>query len=192
VQNVTSVGTDTVTISTYQNVGKDKRLGISLNTNYPVTKKLNVSVNAQLLHVWLSGTYNGQFYDRKGIQGHIFVNNGYTFNKGYHAGFDIGYDSRYVLLQGKDNDYFYVSFSGSKDILKKKATISLYVNNPFNQFRRLDYYMNTNDFNQYNYNDIYFRRINISFKYKFGKLNSSIKKNERGISNDDVNGRGNH
>lgn len=192
VQNVTSVGTDTVTVSTYQNVGKDKRLGISLNTNYPVTKKLNVSINAQLLHVWLSGTYNGQFYDRKGIQGHIFTNTGYTFNKGYHAGFDIGYDSRYVLLQGKDNDYFYVSFSGSKDILNKKATISLYVNNPFQQFRRLDYYMNTNDFNQYNYNDIYFRRINISFKYKFGKLNSSIKKNDHSISNDDLGGRSGH
>lgn len=192
IENVTSVAADTITTSTYKNIGRNRGLGLTLNANYTIFKKLNLNVNSQLLHVWLSGTYNGQFYDNKGFQGHIFVTSGYTFDKGYHAGFDIGYDSRYVLLQGKDNEYFYVSFSGSKELFKKKATIALYISNPFNQYKRIDFYTNTNDFHQYNYNEMYARRINISFKYKFGKLNSSIKKNQRSISNDDSAGRSGH
>lgn len=192
VENVTSVGVDTVTTNTYQNVGKIKRLAFTLNGNYPVTKNLSITLNSQLVHVWLKGTYNGEFYNNQGFQGFAFLTSGYTFNKGYHAGFDIGYDSRYVLLQGKDNDYFYFSFSGSKELFNKKVIISAYVSNPLNKFLKIDFYTTTKDFEQYNYYDIYSRRINISIKYKFGKLNSSIKKNERSISNDDVGGRSSH
>jgi outer membrane receptor protein involved in Fe transport len=192
IENVTSVGTDTVTINTYQNVGRNRGLSFTLNANYPITKRLNINLNTQLLHVWLSGTYNGQFYNNSGFQGHCFVSTGYTFNKGYHAGFNIGYDSRYVLLQGEDNDYFEVDFSVSKEIMKNKATISVYANDPFIEYRRLDFYTNTNDFHQRNFNEVYGRRINISFRYKFGKLSSSIKQNQRNINNDDVGGRSNH
>ncbi len=186
VQNVLNVNpADTVTTTTYQNVGKNKRLGLDINSNYPITKALNININAELLHAWLAGTYNGQYYDAKGFQGHIFTYTSYKFTNGYNLGLNIGYDSRYVLLQGRDNDYFFYSLSAQKDILKKKATVSLYVNNPFEQYKKLDYFSNTPQFNQSNYNYVNARQIGISFNYKFGKLNSEIKKNQRGISNDD-------
>lgn len=190
VQNVFSVSPDTVTTSTYQNVGKNKRLGLDINTNYPITKTINININAELLNAWISGTYNGQFYDAKGLQGHIFTYTSYKSDKGFNIGLNVGYDSRYVMLQGRDNDYFFYSLSGQKDILKKKATISIYFNNPFERYRRLDYYSNSDTFSQLNYNNVYARQINVSFNYKFGKLNSQIKKNQRGISNDDVSGGG--
>jgi hypothetical protein len=190
VQNVFKVGPDTITTSTYQNIGKNKRLGLDVNTNYPITKSINININAELLHVWLNGTYNGEFYDAKGFQGHIFTYTSYKSDKGYNIGLNIGYDSRYVLLQGRDNEFLFSSVSAQKDILKKKATISLSVNNPFEKFKKLDYYSSSDSFSQINYNNIYARTINVSFNYKFGKLNSQLKKNQRGISNDDVNGGG--
>ena len=187
IENVTYVNKDTITVSTYQNVGKNKRLGINLNGNYPITKDFNLNINSQLVHVWLEGTYSGEFYNKSGIQGFCFVNTSYNFKNGYHVGFDIGYDSRYVLLQGKDNEYFSTSFSGSKDLFNKKFNLSIYVGDPFIEKRKIDFYANTSSFNQYNYNENYGRRATITIKYKFGKLNGSIKKNERSISNDDVN-----
>lgn len=191
VENVMSVNADTVTQTTYQNVGQNKRLGLNLNTNYPITKKWNVNVNSQLLYVWLKGTVNGELYNQSGFQGYCFVGTGYNFPKDYHAGIDFGYDSRYVLLQGKDNEYFNFSFGVTKDILKKKGSISFYVLDPFQQYRKIDDYTNTATFNQYNYNYQYARRVNITFRYKFGHLSSEIKKSEKVISNDDLNeGRG--
>ena len=186
VEQVTSVGADTVTLSTYQNVGSNRRLSFDLNFNYPITKKLTVDVNAELMYVWLKGTYNGQFYYNKGFQGHAFTNTGYKFNKGYRISLDAGFDSRYVLLQGRDNYYPFFSLSGSKTVWKEKGTLSVYVNNPHKRFLRLDYYTRTPDFYQTNYNDNFYRNVGISFNYKFGKLSSDIKKNKRGISNDDA------
>jgi len=186
VEQVTSVGADTVTISTSQNVGKNKRLSFDLNMNYPITKKLSININAELMHVWLKGTYNNQFYSNKGYQGHLFTNTTYKFKNGYRANLNAGFDSRYVLLQGRDNYYPSFSASGSKTLWKEKATLSIYVNNPHRKFLRLDFYTKTQDYYQTNYQDNFYRNIGLSFNYKFGKLNSEIKKNKRNISNDDV------
>ncbi|OCX54884.1 hypothetical protein BEL04_10355 [Mucilaginibacter sp. PPCGB 2223] len=187
IQNVTNFNpADSVTTSTYQNVGTNKRLGFDLNGNYPITKKLNININAELVHVWLSGVYNGQFYDNRGNQGHVFTYTSYKFGDTFNMGMNIGYDSRYVLLQGVDNDWFGYSVSATKDILKKKATISIYVNNPFEKYKRLDFFSSGPNFVQSNYNNILSRAIAISFQYKFGKLDSQLKKNQRGINNDDV------
>jgi len=187
IQNVINVNpADTVTTTTYQNVGTSKRLGFDLNTNYPLTKKLNVNINAELIHVWVSGFYNGALYNNSGDQGHIFTYTSYKFSDTFNMGMNIGYDSRYVLLQGLDNDYFFYSLSANKDILKKKATISMYVNNPFETQKKIDFFNSGPNFTQSNYNYVLARAITVSFQYKFGALNKEIKKNQRGINNDDV------
>ncbi len=190
VENVTSVNKDTVTETNYMNVGKNRSLGLNVNGNYPITKQLNFNINAQLMHVWLKGTFNGEFYDQAGFQGHCFTTTSYNLPKDYHISADIGYDSRYVMLQGRDNFYYYFSLGGSKDLFNKKASISVVATNPFNQFRKIDFYTSTSSFSQYNYNFDFARRFNITFRYKFGHLNSDIKKSERAISNDDTGGRG--
>lgn len=175
-----------MTTSTYANVGKNRKLGIDINGNYPITKKLNVNLNLELLRVWLTGTYLGEFYSNKGFQGHAFTYTSYKFDSGYTAGINVGYDSRYVMLQGRDNEFLFYSGSISKEFLDKKATVSFAANMPFKKYKTLDYYNNTNEYRQTSYNTIYSRRLQISLNYKFGKLNGEIKKNKRGISNDDV------
>ena len=187
VQNVLSVGSDSVTTASFANVGKNKTWGLDFNANYPLTKKFNIDVNAQLLNVNLSGTFNGQFYKNQGFQGHIFTYATYKFEKGFVVSTNIGYDSRYVMLQGRDNDFLFYSLSGSKEMLKKKFTLSFAVNNPFQKFRTISFYNNSESFMQENYILMYAQNFKISFNYKFGKLNGTVKKNERRISNDDVN-----
>ncbi len=188
VEGVLSVGADTVTTRTFQNVGKNDRLGIDASVSKTFFKNLTVNINSTLVYVFLEGTYNGKFYNNQGIQGYIFNNNTYKFGKGFTMGLNIDYDSRYVLLQGKDNDYFSVSLSGSKELLKKKATVSMSIDNPFNKYQNFDFYNSNEDFKQVENFQIFGRRFTCSFNYKFGKLNGGIKKNKRGISNDDVSG----
>jgi outer membrane receptor protein involved in Fe transport len=189
VESVTTINENTaISVTTYQNVGNNKRLGLDFNVNYPLTTKLNVNVNSQLVHVWLRGVVNNQFYNTKGFQGHVFGNTSYKFDDGYRLGFSVDYDSRYVLLQGRDNYWFGYAASASKEFLDKKATFSIYLNNPFQKFRTIDNTIRTPTSYQLTLNQMYARGINVSFNYKFGKLSGELKKNKRGISNDDVSG----
>ncbi|MCJ8211647.1 TonB-dependent receptor [Mucilaginibacter sp. RS28] len=190
IQNVTTIGADTVSVSTYDNVGKNKRVGYSLSVNYPLTKKLSANLNAQLLFIDLKGFYNNIYYHNNGLQGYTFFNASYKFTKTFRMGADVDFDSRYVMLQGRDNSWFGESLSASKDFLNEKATLSLYVSNPFKKFIKIDFYSKTEQFEQFNSFYNYYRNISLSFMYKFGKLNSSIKKNQRGIRNDDTSGGG--
>lgn len=192
IQNVTTIRPDTVSVSTYDNVGKNKRLGYNLSINYPITKNLNVNLNSQLIYVDLKGFYNSIWYHNDGFQGYAFFNASYKFSKTYRMGIDYGYDSRYVLLQGRDNYWTGGSISATKDFWHEKASFSVYVSNPFKKYLILDFYSHTTQFEQYNSFDNPYRNISFSFNYKFGKLNSSIKKNQRGISNDDTSGGGGH
>ncbi|MBS7566758.1 TonB-dependent receptor [Mucilaginibacter sp. Bleaf8] len=189
VENITIIDPLTaVSTSTYQNVGANKRLGMDLNVNYPVTSKLNVNVNSQLVHVWLKGYVNGQFFNAKGYQGHTFAGATYNFDKGYRAGLNFDYDSRYVMLQGRDNYWVGYSASISKEFLNKKATIALYANTPFQKFRKIDNTIRTPTSYQFTVFENNARNFNVSFNYKFGKLSGELKKNQRGIKNDDVSG----
>ncbi|MEO7211424.1 TonB-dependent receptor [Mucilaginibacter sp.] len=189
IQQLASVN-GTVTTTTYANVGKNKQLGVDLSLNYPLTKKLNLNVNAELLHIWLEGFYSNQLFKNRGYQGHVFTNSSYKFDNGYRIGLNVGFDSRYVLLQGTDNYYLGYGANASKELFNKKASIFVYTNGPFKQFIKLDFSTRTQDFITSSYNYQLFRTFGIGFNYKFGKLNSELKKNKRGINNDDTSGGG--
>lgn len=189
IQNLaSSVGS--VTTTTFANAGSNKTLGLDLNLNYPITKKFNININGELLNIWLKGTYKGTFFTNSGRQGHMFTYSSYKFDNGLRLGVNVGYDSRYILLQGTDNYYLGYGFNVAKDVFNKKLSISLNVNSPTAKFIKLDFYTQTPDFKTYSYNYNYYRTIGISLNYKFGKLNAAIKKNQRGINNDDTSGGG--
>lgn len=187
IQQLASVN-GTVTTTSYANVGRNKQLGLDVNLNYPITKKWNVNVNAEILRIWLEGFYNSQLFKNSGYQGHVFTNSSYKFDNGYRIGVNVGFDSRYVLLQGTDNYYLGYGANASKELFNKKLNIFLYTNGPFSKFIKLDFSTRTQDFITTSYNYQIFRTFGIGFSYKFGKLNSELKKNKRGINNDDTSG----
>jgi hypothetical protein len=189
IQPIVSVN-GTTTTNSYANVGSNNNWGLDANIQYPITNKMDVNINAELMQVYLKGTYNGQFFTNSGQQGHIFTFTSFKFDGGYRVGVQVGFDSRYVFLQGRDNFYFNNSFSASKDLFNKKASLSLIVNNPFAKFNKLDFFNETPDYITYNYRMNFLRTVGFNFMYKFGKFNGAIKKNQRGINNDDAaNGR---
>jgi hypothetical protein len=192
IQNVTSLQAvnsggqaDTVSVTTYQNLGSNKTLGLNLNFTFTSVKNLSVSLNAQISHVWLKGTYNGQFYKNDGYTGNAFLNAGYKFGKGFRIGFDAGYFSGDVNLQGNTSPFIYNSYVLSKTFLNKRLTLSAVMNNPYGQFYTFKSTTTTPDFYQQTYNQIFYRSFALRFNFKFGKLNTEIKKNQRGINNDD-------
>jgi len=198
IQNVSSLKVDsganntrdTVTSTTYENLGSNRTLGLNVNSNLTITKHLSISLNGFVSKVWLRGTYNGEFYQNSGISGNAFANAGYKFDSGYRIGIDAGFFSGGVNLQGRTSNAIYNSLVITKEFLNKKATISLVANNPEMKYQNYTSTTNTPQYSQYSYNQNPYRTFAIRFSYKFGKLNSEIKKNQHGINNDDSKGGG--
>jgi len=185
IQNVTKL-LDTVTYTTYQNVGSDRNLGVNISVNYPITKKLNLNINGNISYVFLRGFINGKLYSNQGIQGYTFAYMGYRFTDTWRAGINGGFYTANVLLQGKSSNYIFSSISTSKDVLNKKVSIILNVSNPFSQYRKYTTYTRDDNFYRSSVYQNPFRSVNIGLSYRFGKLKEDIKKNKHGIENDDI------
>ena len=194
IQNVTNLQVDsaagkiidTVTLTTFQNLGSNKTLGINFNTSFTIIKNLTFSLNGQLSYLWLKGNFDGQTYSNAGFTGNAFMNIGYKFGKEFRIGLDAGFFSGDVNLQGHNSGYLFNSYVLSKTLLKKKLTLSLVANNPYSKVFTSKSHTTTKDFYQYSFNQNPYRNFAIRINYKFGKLNSDIKRNQHGINNDDT------
>jgi hypothetical protein len=181
---------DTVTNSTYQNLGSNTSLGFNLNTNLTLIQTLTISLNANIQHVWLKGAYNGTLYKNDGYTGSAFLSAGYKFAKSYRIGFNAGFYSGNVTLQGQSSSFIYNSYVFTREFFNKNATLSLVANNPYSKYSTYHSTTNTADFAQTSFNQNRYSTFALRFSYKFGRLNSEIKKSERGINNDDSKGGG--
>ena len=193
IQNVSNLRTetvnnqvDTVTYTTFENLGSNKTLGLNVNTNMNLTKQFTLSLNGQVNHVWLSGTFGGNMYHNDGYTGNAFGNMRYRFNNGFAVSFNAGYFSGGVNLQGKSSDFIFNQYLLSKDFFKRRLTIVLVANNPYKKFNTFKTTINSADFYQVSLNQNYYRSLAFRINFKFGKLNSDIKKNKHGINNDDT------
>ncbi len=187
IQSVTKL-IDTVSYTTNENLGANKNLGFSASVSYPITKKLNININSRISNVWISGYFNGQQYNNKGVQGYTFAYAGYRITDTWRAGINGGFYSANVLLQGKSSSNVFSSISTSKDILKKKGSIFFNVSNPYSKYRTFNSYTRDPAFYQTSTSQNPYRSFNVGFNYRFGKLKAEIKKNQRGIDNDDTKG----
>ncbi len=180
-----------VTYTTFENLGTHKTLGLNVNTNMNITKTFTLGLNGQVNHVWLSGDLGGTMYHNDGFTGNAFGNLRYKFGtSGYAISFNAGYFSGQVNLQGKSSDFVFNQYLFSKEFFNRKMTIVLVANNPYAKYNTFRSTTNATDFYQTSYNMNYYRSFAVRFNFRFGKLNSDIKKNEHGIQNDDTKGGG--
>ncbi|WP_166727626.1 outer membrane beta-barrel family protein [Mucilaginibacter gilvus] len=176
---------DSVSTSTYQNIGKIHNLGMSVSIRYPIIKNMNLNINGRIAYTRLQGIVGTELYKNDGYQGFIYSYLSYAFLKTWRTSINGGFYGPTLLLQGRLNSYFYHSFSLSKRLLKNKLVAALAISNPFNKYRLAKSEIHATDFNQ-NFNSYtYFRNINLSLNYSFGRLKKEIKRADRGIDNDD-------
>ncbi len=186
IQNITTLGADTISRTTFENIGNNKQLGVNGNVNFPINKKLTFNVNSQLSFLWLDGALNGVKFKNSGLQGNIFSFVSYTLPKEYRLRMNVGYYSPQVLLQGQTNEFVFSSISVSKEYLNKNLMIVAQIANPFWKYRNWENDLSTSQFVSASRYQNFYRHYGFSITYKFGKLQGGVKKNQRGIQNDDV------
>ena len=189
IQYVNRVGVDGVGRATFENIGKNKSFGFNINTNQDIVKNFNINVNGRLSYVLMEGNIDNKKIENDGMQGNVYAYFGYKFKNDWRAGMNGGFYSAWITLQGQSNPYYYTSASLSKEFFKKKASFSASVSNPFQKYRNWRNETSSDLFIQSERFQNYYRNFSFNFTYKFGKLNGGIKKNQRGIQNDDVAGK---
>ncbi|GEO04452.1 TonB-dependent receptor [Adhaeribacter aerolatus] len=201
IQLFTTLGADSVARTTYGNIGKNQRLGLSFNTNMNLTKNLNLSLNASTNFVQLNGvitvadtvtkTNTLTPVSNNGITANVFGYVNYKFGTKWRASGNIGYNSPQILLQGTSAGWAYNSFSVTRMLFKKdKGSLNLSISSPFQRNRRFFNELQDTRFYQNSESFYVMRRLSLSFNYRFGKLQGDIARKKRGIKNDDVSGGG--
>jgi hypothetical protein len=170
IQSVTELISDTVSESTYENVGKNQTAGVHLTLNYPLFSRLNLILNTQLSHVWLTGTYNSQFYQNDGTRGNAAASARWSFAHQLTFSLNYNYKSGDVFLQGKSSSYTYVGFNVIKEFLQRRATLSITAFSPWSKVTTYSTHTATPDFAQYSDSQFYNRNFRFAFNYKFGRV----------------------
>jgi len=177
-----------ITRTTFTNTGHDSKLGSNFNINYPFTDALNFTLGGNMNYVWLEGIVDGVDFKNAGIQGYANGSLTYKVKPNWRLGSNLSYNSAYVSLQGKSKHNMFSSFSAAKDLIEDKLTLSGSINNPFRKYMERQNQTTGEGFMQTSYRQQYFRRFSVSLNWKFGKLKDAVKKNQRGIKNDDSSG----
>jgi len=176
-----------ITLTRYENYGKGRVFKTNIYIRYPILDHWDVSFNSDIRQVVFYGIVNDITVKNSGIDAYAYVSTGYAFKKGWRANADLTYRKGGILLPlGKTNGFTASSFSLNKDLIQNKLSFSAAVSNPFTKYRYVNEQVFGPDFLQTSHNQTYHRRFVVSLNYRFGKLKDEIKKNKRGIKNDDL------
>ncbi|SFN20070.1 Outer membrane receptor proteins, mostly Fe transport [Chitinophaga sp. YR627] len=177
-----------ITTTIIENNVKGSGLGFDYTINYPVTKWLHLSINGNAVYLSLDGASNAAPISLNRWNYSVNGNASVRMNKGWKLTAAINITGRnQVSLQTTSNAVTAVSLGGSKDLIKDKLSCSATISNPFPAYRQNRTVLSDKLFTQSNNTQEYFRTVNMSINYNFGRLKQAIQKNRRGIRNDDGN-----
>jgi outer membrane receptor protein involved in Fe transport len=185
IESISKVESNGATVTTYENIGKNQRFGLSLYISYRPSGKLNIYYNG-------SGSYS----KLESNNGYAITNEGFSYNgslggrwtlwKDGSVNVNSGIYSPSIMLQGKSPAFFYTSLGVSQYLLKRKLMLSVSASDPF--WYKKKYIFESNDITFFTRNEYIqlAQTVRFSITYNFGKMDLQVKKARRGIQNDDV------
>ena len=185
IQNVTTLSRDSISMSSFENVGKSRSLGTNVYFKYPLLKSVEITLNGRITRISIEGFIRGAHYTNTGLQGNASSEFSFKLPLTVRSSFELAYNSPRVILQGSTNDLLSTTFSVVKDLLNKKASLTLFVRNPFQKFFTSASYLTASTFTQETRDKNHFRGTDLLFVYRFGRLKEQVKRNKRGITIDD-------
>ncbi len=185
IEHVSSMDSASVTTSTYENIGVNQRFSYNGYASYRMGTKFNVYSNFSSSFAKYESFSNGFRQTNEGLSYRVSL--GFSVQLWKNANFNANgnYSSPNVFLQGKSSGYSYSSLGLSQALFKRKMSINLNVSEPFREKRTYIYDIKGNGYEAHNEGFSYARMLRLSVSYNFGKMDISVKKAKRGISNDD-------
>ena len=167
-----------VSVSTAENIGVEKNVGINLYGSMPVTSKLNLRSNVSAFHRTIYNRFIAGATPTS-LNYRLNLNATYTVTPDLTAEFFGNFSSAHNEVQGKMPAFTTYNFAFRKMILKRKGSIGFTTTNPFNKYVNQLIEVTGPNFTLASLKRIPFRTFGVSFMYKFGKL--EFKKTEEDL-----------
>jgi outer membrane receptor protein involved in Fe transport len=166
-----------VSVSTRENVGLEKDLGINFFANVNMSSKFSVRTN---VFAFKRHTLNAidPGYDARSTNFRMNINMSYQFSNTLVAEFFGNFNSPRHEVQGRYPSFTSYSFAIRKQFWKKNGSLALTALNPFNEYVKQTTVLHGPDFVQTSFRKIPFRSIGLNFTWKFGKLEFKKDKEE--------------
>ncbi|MDR2424608.1 MAG: TonB-dependent receptor [Prevotellaceae bacterium] len=169
---------------TYGNIGSNQRYGLNVYASYRVGSKFSVNINGRLNYAILDSN-NELNYHNEGLIYGGNIGARLTLWKGGAVSANAGGTSPPVMLQGRGNYWFDTSIGLTQKLFNNKMDISLYANDPFARKIYFDTLFEDETYTMRSESFRWGQRLRLSLVYRFGKMNTQVKKARRGITNDD-------
>jgi ferric enterobactin receptor len=170
-----------VSVSTKENIGLEKNLGMNLFADLHLTSKFNVRVNLFTFHREIVNALD------PGLNAHswnyrINMNLSYNFTSKLAGEFFSNFNSPRNELQGKYPSFSSYTLALRKQFWDKKGSLALTATNIFSEYLNQTTMLTGQDFTVNSTRQIPFRSIGLNFTWKFGKLEFKKPKPENGDS----------
>ena len=175
---------DGVLYSTYGNIGSNQRYGGNIYASYRPNAKVNAYINSRINYSIIEAN-NDLDRSNEGFNAGGNLGANFVLWKGGSVSVNFGGQTPFIMLQGKGSAYFFTQFGVSQKILKDKVDIGCYVSDPF--WKKIYYKYDYDDPTYISHSEDYRlgQTVRLSVTWRFGKMNTQVKKARRGINNDD-------
>ncbi len=170
-----------VSVSTRENIGLEKNMGVNLFGDLHFTTKFNVRAN---FFIFRRHTINAldPGYNSNSFNYRTNMNASYQFTKTLVAEFFGNFNSARHEVQGTYPSFTTYSLAIRKQFWNKKGSLALTAVNPFNEYVNMRSALYGPNFTVNSIRKVPFRSIGINFTWKFGKLEFKQQKEESNMN----------
>ena len=166
-----------VAVSTNQNIGTEKNLGMNLFSDLHLNNKFNLRTNIFLFYRQGINALDSNM-KVESFNYRINMNLSYNFSTVFAGEFFANFNSPRNEIQGKYPSFSTYTIAFRKQIWKKKGSIALTGTNLFSEYLTQSTVLYGSNFTVNSTRKIPFRSIGINFTWKFGRLDFLKPKSE--------------
>lgn len=186
IQQVYTSLADSLIDITYQNIGKERSYDVNANIGYSF-KKVRLTFNGRLSYIKMEGLYKNFPLSNEGYEGNMSLSMSVPLSSTFRTNLSARYTGAQLFLQGRSNDYLGTSVSFTKQLLDKRLSLFVSVNNPFCKYFTRKRYFSVPEFSSASFNRQNYRTFVLSASYSFGSSNLKTKKIKKKVENSDQN-----
>lgn len=171
-----------VSLTKPQNIGQRKAYGLNVNVSSQPNKNWSLNGGGDLRYVDLRSPALNQ--RNSGLVWNLNLNTSYKLPRNYTVQANGNYNSGWISLQGTNTGFYWHSISAKREILDKKASLTLGLNNPFYRGIEQISRQSAPTFEAESRFYMIRRSVRLTFEWRFGQMSTGGKKGKK-ISNDD-------
>jgi outer membrane receptor protein involved in Fe transport len=183
IEYVRTVDEDGISLSKPQNIAQRIAYGLNMNLSGQATKTWTLNGGMDLRYVDLSSPTLNQ--RNSGLVGNFNLSSTYKLPHNYTFQTNANINSGWINLQGSGSPFYWYGFALKREMLDKKASLTLGINNPFNRGVSQNLRQAAPSFESDTRSFFVSRSVRLAFEWRFGQMSSGGKESRK-IKNDDA------